>query len=347
MTRRPAAAPLLIALAAVGFTACSGLVPPAATVDGARITDSQVAQDAPLFRFLGSLNNSSCGQPVAGESDDAACARSTLSNLIQEDLVKEYASAHHVTVPAGQVQSTVSQLETSLGTAQLNERLKAEGLTRDDLSSLASRLLLFGAVQRAIAAQTISDAQLHALYDQQREEFTQIHARQILVKSEAMATRIENQVTRENFGALARRYSIDANSAKAGGDLGTVAATSLDPAFVKAALALQPGEISPPVHTALGWHIILLVDTSVTPFDQVKDQLLGQQSSQLFDAWLTRRLGEADIVVNPKYGRLDVTTGEIVPIRTTATGSPLPSGSPSPAVSVSPGAASPTPSPTP
>jgi foldase protein PrsA len=336
--RRRRLAPASLVVLALALAACSTLAPPAATVDGARITDAQIASDVPLFRFLGSLNNSSCGQPLKGETEESACARSTLSNLIQEDLVKEYASAHHLSVPDSEVQTTVSNLESSMGTAQLEAQLKAQGLTRIDLSSLARRLLLFGAVQRAVAAARVTDQELHALYDQQKQTFTQINARNILVDTERLANRIERIVTRRNFGPLARKFSTDTTSATAGGDLGTVSATSLDPAFVQAALALQRGEISAPVHTSRGWNIILLESVSVTPFDQVRQQLLDQQSSQLFDTWLKERLRAADISVNPKYGRLDVATGEILPIRTTATGSPsaLVSASPSPAVTVSP-----------
>jgi foldase protein PrsA len=335
MSRRRLTPASLVVLA-VSLAACSSLTPPAATVDGVRITDAQIASDAPLFRFLGALNNSSCGRPIPGESDESACARSTLSRLIQEDLVKEYASAHDVSVPESDVQATVSQLESSLGTAQLGAQLKTQGLTRSDLSSLARRLLLFGAVRRAVAADRVTDRALRALYEQQKQAFTQIHAKQILVDSERLANRIERVVTPSAFGSLARKYSTDTTSAQAGGDLGTVSARTLDPALVQAALALQPGEISQPVHTSLGWHIILLKSVTVAPFDQVRQQLLEEQSSQLFDAWLRERLAAADITVNPKYGRLDVATGEVLPIRSTATGSPSASASPSPPVTASP-----------
>jgi foldase protein PrsA len=325
-----------IALVLVAFSACSSAVPPAATVDGVRITDAQLGHDVPLFRFLSTLNNSTCGQPVSGETDRSACARLTLANVIQEDLVKEYAASHHVTVPADQVQSTVDQLVSSLGAEQLDAKLKQEGLTRADLTALAGRLLLFGAVQKEVAAERVTDEQLRSAYQQQRTSFTQIHARHILVGSEALANKIESEVTRKNFTTLAKRYSTDTGSAANGGDLGTLSAAALDPEFVAGALALQPGQISPPVHTQFGWHIILLVDVQTSPFDEVKQQLLEEQSSQAFDDWLKERLSRADITVNPKYGRLDPSTGEILPIRSTATGSPEPSGSPSPALSASP-----------
>lgn len=328
---------VLGAASLVTLASCAQAIAPAATVEGERITNEQLADDMSLFRFLSSLNQSACGQALSGESEDAACARFTLSNLIQEDLVKQYAAVHHVTVSQGRIDATLSQLDSSFGTAQLNSKLKAQGLTRVNLVAVLRRILLFDEVQRVLAAGRLSDSDLRTLYEQQKNAFTQIHAKHILVKTKALADRIEKQVTPKNFADLARKYSTDTGSASNGGDLGTIPASQLDADFVAGALALQPGQISPPVHTQFGWHIIELVSVSVTPFDQARAQLLGQQAPQIFDTWLRGRLQTAAVTVNPRYGRFDRSTGQVVPVRSTGTGeaSPSPTGSPA-AVSQSP-----------
>jgi len=338
--RLRAIAVLLVAGSAL--TACRAAQPPAAIVDGERVTDQQVAFDATLFAFLGSLQRSPCGTPAAGETQASACARFTLSKVIQEDLVKHYAAEHDITVAPSTVTQAIAQLENSLGGSDaLPGQLKAQGLTPADFTALARRLLLFNEVRRALATAQLSDAALHAAYDQQQASFTQIHAKHILVATQAEAARIEAKVTPSNFAQLAQRFSTDTTSAANGGDLGTVSAATLDQTIVSAALALQPGEISRPVQTQSGWHIIQLVSATVSPFEQVKSQLIDQQSPQIFSTWLRGALSSADITVNPKYGRLDTTTGDVVPIRSTATGQ-----SSSPPASVG-SSASPTPTPTP
>lgn len=312
----------LALLAGIALTACDAATPPAATVDGERVTDEQVASDANLFTFLGGLRQSPCGTPAAGETEASACARFTLSNVIQEDLVKHYALEHDVTVQDSAVAQAIAQLEGGLGGPdQLDGQLKAQGLTRADLSSLARRLLLFNEVQKALAAARLTDAELRAAYEQQQASFTLIHAKHILVATQAEADGIEAKVTRGNFAELAQRFSTDSSAAN-GGDLGTLSAATLDQQFAAAALALQPGEISRPVQTQFGWHIIQLVSTTVTPFEQAKSQLIDGQSQQIFNAWLRDQLATADITVNPKYGRLDLSTGDVVPIRSTASGEP-------------------------
>lgn len=326
--------PALALVASLALAACGVARPPAATVDGVRITDDQLQHDVALFQFLSSLSRAPCGTAIPGETARSACARFTLSNLIQQTLVRRYAQAHHVTVLDSTVTAALAQLEVSLGGAdKLNSMLKDNGLTSGDLRDLARRLLLFREVQRAVAAERISDVQLHQTYEANLEQYTQLHAEHILVKTRSEADRIERRVTPGNFARLAKKYSTDTTSAKNGGDLGTVQASQFDPTFVQAALALAPGQISRPVHSQFGWHIIELISEKVTPFGQVKAQLLDQAAPQVFDNWLQGQLASASISVNPKYGRLNTTTGQVEPIRSTATGAPSPtlSGAATPA----------------
>jgi len=128
------------------------------------------------------------------------------------------------------------------------------------------------------------------------------------------------EATPENFARLARQHSLD-SSAPTGGSLGTFSETQFlqqfDPTFAQAALALQPGEISGAVHTQFGYHVIELVRRDVATFDQVREQLSAQQAPQIFQEWLQERYDATDIEVNPRYGRLDDATGEVLAIRST------------------------------
>jgi parvulin-like peptidyl-prolyl isomerase len=98
-----------------------------------------------------------------------------------------------------------------------------------------------------------------------------------------------------------------------------VLASQLDPDFVNAALALQPGQISGPVHTQFGWHVIYLKGVHLVPFRLAKTQLIDQEAGDAFGAWLRSRYRDGSIEINPRYGRLDSSTGRILPVRSTAT----------------------------
>jgi hypothetical protein len=330
---------VLAVIGAFALSACRVGADPAATVGSTDITTARLQQDVPLYEFLSALSGAPCGTPATGETQVAACTRFTLSNDIREEIVKSYAAAHHLAVSEDKVNGALSAVAQNVGGEQaLEQQLKQHGLTRADLVALARRLLLFSEVQTAITDAKVSDAQLQQSYQQGIAQFTTVDVRHILVKSRAEAERLERTVTDANFATLAQKYSIDHQSATNGGDLGSFSeaqfAQQFDTTFVSAALALRPGQISQPVKTQFGWHIIELVSKTVAPFSDVRAQLVSQQSGPVFERWLIDQLDAQHVEVNPRFGRLDASTGEVVPIRSTAvatasaTASVTPSASP-------------------
>ncbi|MBV1835347.1 peptidylprolyl isomerase [Komagataeibacter pomaceti] len=107
----------------------------------------------------------------------------------------------------------------------------------------------------------------------------EIHARHILVPTEAQANDIIKQLKAGgNFADLATKLSKDPGSAKQnGGDLGWFKKGDMLPSFWDAASALQPNSFSQtPVHTQYGWHVIQVLGkrTAATPtLDSVRDQI--------------------------------------------------------------------------
>jgi parvulin-like peptidyl-prolyl isomerase len=89
----------------------------------------------------------------------------------------------------------------------------------------------------------------------------QVHAEHILVATQDLANQLYSQATGgASFEELAKVNSTDTATAPTGGDLGWITQGQMVDAFDTAAFALQPGEISQPVQTEFGWHIIKVVD---------------------------------------------------------------------------------------
>lgn len=139
--------------------------------------------------------------------------------------------------------------------------------------------LLMESMLAKIAQTATSDAALHQIYDQaakaQKPE-DEIHARHILVPTEADAQAALKRIKGgEDFAKVAKDVSKDAGAE--GGDLGWFTRERMVPAFAEAAFKLQPGQISDPVKTQFGWHIIKVEgkrQKSFPPFDQVKSQVM-------------------------------------------------------------------------
>ncbi len=325
-------APLIAAVALLSACAkSSGTHAAAATVNGVEITDATVALNDRLFTFLGSLNGAPCGTPFdAEESAAAACSRFSLSSLIQERFISGYADENTITIEKPEIDSTIADVESSLGgAAALDQKLKESKVTRTELNDLIRRILLFQAVQKAVATAALTDEALRRSYDDNQIQYTTIHVEHILVATEAEANDVYDEVTapgfsEQDFMDLATKISTDPGAKENAGEYPDAPASQYVPEFANAALALEPGQIARPVESEFGWHVIRLVSKTVTPFDQVKEQIIQSLSGQSFQDWLDGQVKAAKIEVNPKYGSFDLTTQEVVPVRSTATGSASP-----------------------
>jgi parvulin-like peptidyl-prolyl isomerase len=310
---------LAVALAACAQSSSSV----AASVGDSEISVDRLQADVDLYGFLTAISGAPCGSPVPGETDESACARFALGNDIREELAKTYAQEHDVTVEDQAVQDAMSQLETGLGGAEgLKKELDDAGVSRTQVQALAERLLLVSAVQQAVVQERLDDATLRQAYQNQLATFTMVEVAHILVKDRADAERIAAEVTPKTFAATAKKESIDPGSASNGGSLGSMSEADFrarfDQTFVDAALALQPGEISRPVHTQFGWHVIYLKTEDIAPFDDVREQLLASQGGSVFADWFAEQLDATTVDVNPRFGRFDPKTGQVLPVRSTA-----------------------------
>ncbi len=164
---------------------------------------------------------------------------------------------------------------------------------------------------------TVSDDVLKAAYDQRISQFTEpekIHARHILIRvaqtasekeiaeAEKEIKKIEGQIRNGgDFAEIAKVSGQDGTAAQ-GGDLGWFTKEQMIPEFSKAAFALKDGELSAPVKTQFGFHLIKKEghqDAKVRTFDEVKENLrkslasedMGKKLEEKADAVLAQALG--------------------------------------------------------
>lgn len=153
----------------------------------------------------------------------------------------------------------------------------------------------------------VDDTEARTFFDQNKDKFvigTQLKASHILVETEDEAKSIHDKIKKgENFAALAKKHSKDKGSAENGGDLGYFTKGKMVPEFENAAAGLKVGEVSEPVRTRFGFHIIKLTDiqqgTQAT-FEQsaeaIKRQLIAEKRKNLFDTFVEKLKGELKVV---------------------------------------------------
>jgi peptidyl-prolyl cis-trans isomerase C len=148
---------------------------------------------------------------------------------------------------------------------------------------------------------SISDNELRAIFDREIKKIKpveEVKARHILVKKQEDALDIIERLNRgDDFVTLAKEKSVGP-SGRNGGDLGYFQKGRMVKNFEEAAFALKPGEISAPVKSSFGWHVIKVEDKRMTPVptyddlkDRIKAQLLQQKSREI-----TRNLRKASKV---------------------------------------------------
>ena len=153
-------------------------------------------------------------------------------------------------------------------------------------------------------ATSVTEDAVKAAYQKEASKVTtenRARARHILVNSEQDANTVMTRLEKgEKFEEIAKQVSLD-GSADYGGDLGYFTAGEMVPAFSKAVFALKKGEVSKPVKTDFGWHVIKLEDVQAggaQPFEQVKNPIrLVLLRKAVQDKVLElRRLGRIEIL---------------------------------------------------
>ena len=136
----------------------------------------------------------------------------------------------------------------------------------------------------------VSDEALQELYQKQIANLSeQRRAAHILIEgSDPNAKSTLEDISKrlqagEDFAALAKEFSQDPGSASEGGDLGFAGRDVYDPAFEEALYALQEGQVSAPVQTEFGWHLIKLLGVQspeIPSFDSMKPELVRELKAQ-------------------------------------------------------------------
>jgi peptidyl-prolyl cis-trans isomerase C len=146
--------------------------------------------------------------------------------------------------------------------------------------AIARNKLLMEGLLTAEAKAAVTDAAMKKVYEEATKamgEEKEVHARHILVEQEDEAKAILADLKKGgDFAAIAKEKSKDPGSKESGGDLGYFTKDQMVPEFAEAAFKLEKGQLSDPVKTQFGWHVLKVEDKRNRPvpeFDKVKDQV--------------------------------------------------------------------------
>ena len=271
--------------------------------------------------------------PKAGSGEYQTIQSQILQNLVQRVELQQQAPKLGVSVSDKKVADQLKQIKKQyFGGSEKKYRaeLKRQCVSDADVHGDVRANLLSDAIYRKVTASAkVSDGEVKSYYDAHPQVYTQPQTRvvrHILVKTKKLADKLYAQLkSGGDFAALAKKYSQDPGSKSQGGRL-TISKGQTVPEFDKVAFALKTGELSKPVHTQFGWHIIQAVKPTTprksTPFTQVKgsirQQLLQTQQNDALQRWL-------DGLKKEYASKISYATG-LAPATTTSTTAPTTTG---------------------
>ncbi len=277
------------------------------TIDALELRQAYLAQVNMYRQF---------GQNVSRVQEEAV-RFNTLRQLIDYEIMLQAAKDERVTPSRTELDERMNQLKEYYGES-FRDILRQQGMTEREVRDLISEEMQVEAIRTQKSSVAISDADVRAAYDR---SLIELNARHILVEPEpledggldwdsarAQAEELSARLADgADFAELAKEHSDDTGSAESGGEIGWVSADSpLVSEFIDALFALEVNEVSAPVRSQFGYHIIQATEqrereTEAEPFEDVKESLREQLESERgeaqFLAWLNEKRENAEVAI--------------------------------------------------
>lgn len=282
-------------------------------------------EDAPAF-------------PEEGSAEYSQLRANIVDYLVQNELIKQKAAEMDIEVTDEELDARMKEVTEQVGgKKKLAALLKEQSVSEEELRAQVEAQMLQDKVRAKVGEGVeVSEAEMKAYYDDpaNKEQFAAaptVDSRHVLVKTKAEAEEVQALLVADpsdgNWDKVAKQYSIDPGSKNEGGALGSRPEGSFVPEFEEVAFSIKVLEISDPVKTQFGFHIIQVLERtkgSTTSYEDAKpmieQQLKFQGEEEAWNKWLEEAKEEAEIVYAPGYD----------PAELRAASSPSPEESPSP-----------------
>lgn len=253
-----------------------------ATVNGEKITKED------LYNFLVKTN---------GEQ--------ALNVLIIEKIVRLEAEKENIEVTKDDIQAEMDKMIEEFGGEEVfNNALTFYGVTRADMEyDIEMNLYLERLLEPVIE---ITEDEMKNYFEENKDSFAQkeeVKARHILVEDEETAREVKEKIDKGgDFEELAKEYSTDTGTKDKGGDLGYFGKGKMVKEFEDAAFSLDIGEVSEPVKSEYGFHIIKVEDRKEAKEanyeeskEEIREKIFEQKYPEAYNNWIQKKLEEYDI----------------------------------------------------
>lgn len=270
------------------LAAQEAVTPPASTPDTASAPDKVAAvvngekiMESELTQFL---NRALQGRKISPEQM-AKLHQPALDRLIDQRLIRQIVEKKDITIDPKEVDQEIADLKQQIATAGMSfdEMMKAQGLSE----AAMRQEVVAGKKIEKLGDSLVTEQDIKNQYEANKAELAEeVRASHVLVKYPEKATDADKKAAKEkiqkiqqevakglDFAAAAKKYS-DCPSKAQGGDLNFFPRNgAMVEEFSAAAFALKKGEVSQPVETEFGWHLIKTTDRRSKSLEDLRDQI--------------------------------------------------------------------------
>ncbi|CAN7524299.1 foldase protein PrsA [Rossellomorea sp. LjRoot5] len=228
-----------------------------------------------------------------------------LDTLIAEKIVKLESEKKDLTVKDSEIKKELESIKGQYDSEEaFNEALASSGA---DLDSVKENIKTYLLTEKLLKDRIkITDDQIKEYFEANKDTFAQkeqVEASHILVDDEKTAKEVKKKLDDGgDFAELAKEYSTDTSNADSGGELGYFGKGEMVEAFDDKAFSMKKGEISEPVKTEFGYHIIKVTGKKEAKEavladhkDEIKDILFDQALQTEYGTWLSEKKKEYKI----------------------------------------------------
>jgi foldase protein PrsA len=305
--RRNSTLLLLALIAALALAACGGGGTSSADVpDGAvAVVGDKTVTKEEFDKLIEQQKKSAEAQkqdfPEPGTVEYEALKATVVKGLVEQKEWELEGESMGVKVTDQEIETELDKLKQQYfqGDEQkYSAELAKQGLTDADVRNELRTRILTNKIYEAVTKKvTVSDADIKAYYDKNPTQYQQPASREvrhILVKTEALAQKLHDQIQGgADFAKLAKKYTQDQASKADGGKFTAFKGRTVAP-FDEFVFSAKTGDLSDPIKTEFGWHIIEVLSAikpaTTTPLDQVKDSIkttvLQTKQNAAMKAWI-------------------------------------------------------------
>ncbi|KKB35489.1 peptidylprolyl isomerase [Bacillus thermotolerans] len=255
--------------------------------------------------YVASVNGEKISEDELQEALMAQYGSEAVDALVMEKILEMEIEKEGIEVSQAEIDEEMkTYAEYYGGEEALQEVAETSGI---DLSEVEKDLETYLATNKLLEKRIeITEEEMKTYFEENKDQFAQaeqVQASHILVEDEATANEVAKKLAAGgDFAELAKEYSIDEGSSKEGGEVGYFGKGAMVPEFEEAAFSMEKGEISDPVKSEYGFHIIKVTDKKEAKEanyeeskEEIKSALMESKVQEEYMVWLQEKQEEYDV----------------------------------------------------